>query len=75
MRTKIRQHWIVYVYDSINEYDEVQTAYYDGTRIAAVRYFKSTKDCKRVARYFGNLRYHIVMRANAYVLQDVRGLD
>ena len=62
-----RQHWIIKVADAINDYQEVQGGYFDGTASAAKIYFATNKPWRK---YFGNERYQITMRANPIVLQD-----
>lgn len=69
----MRQHWIASVRDSINEYHEVQSAYFDGTQVQADQYFRSR--CKAISHYFGNERYQISMIPNAIVLQEGAGND
>ncbi len=64
-----RQHWMVSVQDSINNYRIVQTGYYDGTEAGARRYF-TTKRCEQVQKFFGNMRYQITMTTNPVVLQE-----
>ena len=60
------QHWIISVQDSINNYQEVQSGYFDGTKWGAVDYFKTSKP---FSRYFGDSRYQITMKANPICLQ------
>ena len=60
------QHWIASVRDSINDYREVQSAYFDGTESQARDYFWRT-----LRRYFGdNNQYQIIMQANPIVLKE-----
>lgn len=64
---KNAQHWIARVKDSINGYEEVQTAYFDGTQAGAALYFRN---CAPIVRYIGDNRYQVIMAANPIVLQD-----
>lgn len=60
-------HYIISVQDSINDYREVQGGHVDArTKDDAAEYFRNTAPwCK----YFGDLRYQIVMTANSDILQ------
>jgi len=59
-------HWIISVQDSINDYQEVQGGYYDGTRADAKLWFTTSDPWKK---YFGDKRYQITMQANPELLQ------
>jgi len=62
-----RQHWMISVRDSINDYREVQGGYFDGTKAEAAQQFRHNTPW---SRYFGNDRYQIVMRTNPEILQE-----
>ncbi len=62
-----KQHWIVSVQDSINDYSEVQGAYFDGTETQARTAFQGMPV---IAKYFGDKRYQITMKANPILLQE-----
>ena len=58
---------MISVQDSINDYREVQTGYVDvESREDAISYFTNSKPFNK---YFGNMRYQIVMRTNPDILQ------
>jgi hypothetical protein len=59
-------HWIIRVEDSINDYQEIQTGYFDGSQSAAAKHFERNTPW---SRYFGNKRYQIIMQSNPIVLQ------
>jgi hypothetical protein len=65
--TNDNQHWMISVRDSINDYREVQTGYFDGSKAGAAEHFRNSKPW---AKWFGNQRYQIVMRTNPEVLQE-----
>ena len=60
------QHWIISIQDAMNDYREVQSGYYDGTKWSAEDYFRTTTP---FAKYFGDMRYQITMKANPVNLQ------
>lgn len=66
------QHWIVSVQDSINDYREIQSGYFDGPVVAAEEHFRTNTPWMT---YFGDFRYQITMQANPVILQWPRSED
>ena len=60
----MREHWVMSIQDSLNDYYEVRFDRFDGTKAQASKFF-----LREYGEYVGDPRYQIIMRANPVVLQ------